>query len=64
MKGAAMSKDIFRLQKMVTTIIKAQGQGSVVSRSYLWEFLIGGTLLYLVNKFWKNRKAKKQIETE
>ncbi len=35
-----------------------------VSRSYVWEFLIGGSLLYLVNKFWKKKKAKKQIKAE
>ena len=35
-----------------------------VSRSYLWEFLIGGTLLYFANKWWKKRKYKKQLEAE
>ncbi len=35
-----------------------------VSRSYLWEFLIGGTLLYFANKWWKRRKRKKQLEAE
>ena len=35
-----------------------------VSRSYLWEFLIGGTLLYFANKWWKKRKHKKQLEAE
>ena len=31
-----------------------------ISRSYLWEFLIGGVLLWLANKLWKNKKAKKE----
>ncbi len=35
-----------------------------VSRSYLWEFIIGGTLFYFVNKWWKKRKRKKQLEAE
>ena len=36
-----------------------------ISRSYLWEFIIGGTLLYFANKWWKKRKKKKkQLETE
>ena len=36
-----------------------------VSNSYLWEFLIGGTLLYFANKWWKKKKIKKkQLESE
>ncbi len=30
-----------------------------ISKSYLFHFLIGGVLLWLANKLWKNRKAKK-----
>ena len=26
------------------------------SRSYMWEFLIGGTILYFANKWWKKKK--------
>ncbi len=33
------------------------------SRSYMWEFLIGGTILYFANKWWKKKKkAKKEAE--
>lgn len=35
-----------------------------VSNSYLWEFIIGGTLLYFANKWWKKKKKKKQVESE
>lgn len=35
-----------------------------LSRSFLWEFLIGGTLLYFANKWWKKKKtAKKELES-
>lgn len=34
-----------------------------LSRSFLLEFLIGGTLLYFANKWWKKKKlAKKELE--
>lgn len=34
-----------------------------ISRSFVWEFLIGGTLLYFANKWWKRKKvAKKELE--
>lgn len=35
-----------------------------VSNSYLWEFIIGGTLLYFANKWWKKKKKKKQVDSE
>tara|TARA_Y100000766_G_scaffold270804_1_gene269069 strand:- start:234 stop:1298 length:1065 start_codon:yes stop_codon:yes gene_type:complete len=35
-----------------------------VSSSYLWEFIIGGALLYFANKWWKKKKKKKQVESE
>jgi signal peptidase I len=31
-----------------------------ISKSYLFEFLIGGLLLWLANKLWKNRKSKEK----
>lgn len=35
-----------------------------LSRSFLWEFLIGGTILYFANKWWKKKKqAKKELES-
>jgi len=33
-----------------------------MSRSFLWEFLIGGIVLWGANKWWKNRVLKKSIE--
>jgi signal peptidase I len=33
-----------------------------MSRSFLWEFLIGGIVLWGANKWWKNRELKKSIE--
>lgn len=42
------------------SFVSAEG----VSNSYLWEFLIGGTLLYFANKWWKRKKRKKQVKSE
>ena len=33
-----------------------------MSRSFLWEFLIGGIVLWGANKWWKNRALNKSIE--
>jgi signal peptidase I len=33
-----------------------------MSRSYLWEFLIGGIILWGANKWWKHRTLKKKSE--
>ena len=33
-----------------------------MSRSYLWEFLIGGIILWGANKWWKHRTLKKKAE--
>ncbi|MFM7024184.1 MAG: signal peptidase I [Flavobacteriales bacterium] len=31
-----------------------------VSRSYLFHFLIGGVVIWLISKFWKNKKSKEK----
>jgi signal peptidase I len=42
------------------SFVSAEG----ISNSFLWEFLIGGTILYFTNKWWKKKKKKKISEAE